>query len=101
MGSFIIRNSDLIAAAKEYETASDTYATQMDTLKNELESVTEQWKDEISEVWANLIPETITDLEKIKTNLTYNTRLLTDVAKKAEELQTTIKSEINKLYLNN
>lgn len=101
MANFIIRNSDLIAAANDYKAACETYATQMETLKTELNNVTAQWKDEVSEVWANLVPETVTDLEKIRTNLAYNNNLLKDVAAKASELQTTIKSEINKLYLGN
>ncbi len=100
MANFIIRNADLIAAANDYKRACDTYATQMESLKNELNNVTAQWKDEVSEVWAGLVPETITDLEKIKTNIGYNNRLLAQVAQKASELQATIKKEITNLYLN-
>ena len=101
MANFIIRNADLIAAANNYKAACEAYATQMENLKTELNNVTAQWKDEVSEVWQGLVPETITDLEKIKTNLAYNNNLMKDVANKASELQTTIKSEINKLYLGN
>ncbi len=101
MANFIIKNSDLIAAANDYKNACETYASQMEELKNELNNVTAQWKDEIAGVWEGLVPETITDLEKIKTNLAYNNNLLKDVASKAAELQSTIKSEINKLYLSN
>ena len=100
MANFIIKNSDLIAAANDYKNACGTYATQMDNLKNELNNVTAQWKDEIAEVWQGLVPGTVTDLEKIRTNLAYNNNLLKDVADKASQLQDTIKTEINKLYLN-
>ena len=100
MANFIIKNSDLIAAANDYKNACSSYETEMEKLKTELNNVTAQWKDEVSEVWQGLVPETITDLEKIKTNLAYNNNLLRDVAAKAAELQGTIKSEINKLYLN-
>ena len=71
----------------------------MKSLKTELDNVTAQWKDEVSQVWQGLVPPSITDLEKIRTNLAYNNNLLKDVAAKAAELQSTIKSEVNKLYL--
>ena len=100
MANFIIKNSDLISAASDYKNACTAYETQMENLKTELNNVTAQWKDEVSEIWQGLVPETITDLEKIQTNLAYNNNLLKDVANKAAELQNTIKSEINKLYLN-
>ena len=99
MGMFTVNNAELIAAANEYKTSCETYAQQMEELKNGLNAVTEKWKDEVAEVWANLVPETITDLEKIKTNLAYHASLLKEVAKKASETQASIKSEINKLYL--
>jgi len=98
--AFIINNSGLIAAAKAMSEAREAYEREMASLKTELNNVTDSWKDEASEDWAGLVPETITDLDKISTNLGYNNDLMRDVADKASQLQGTIKSEIKKLYLN-
>ena len=99
MANFVINNEGLIKAASDYSSACDDYANKIVNLKTELNNVTAQWKDEVATTWQNLVPETITDLEKIKTNLEYNNNLLKDVAAKASSLQAEIKSEINNLYL--
>ena len=97
--NFIINNGELIKAASDYSSACEEYANKIVELKNELNNVTNDWNDEVATKWKNLVPETITDLEKIKENLNYNNKLLTEIANKARDLQNGIKSEVNNLYL--
>ena len=99
MGRFIIKNAELRAAANDYAKACSDYAIKMNKLKTFLENVTDEWKDEVADEWARLVPETSEDLKKINKNLEYNRKLLAEIADKADALQAKIKSEINKLYL--
>ena len=99
MPRFVIKNKELVEAAKRYHDSYVAYEKLLKDLKVAMETVTSQWKDEIADVWEDLTPQTVTDLEKISTNLSYNNNLLTDVANKVSDLQNTIKSEISKLYL--
>ena len=97
--AFIIKNQQLISAAEEYAKACSNYETAMAKLKTIMQEVTEQWKDEAAEKWQGLVPQTIADLEKIKSNLAYNSSLLKEVAAKASESQSEIRAQINNLYL--
>ena len=98
MANFVIKNSELISAAGDYNTAKEEYDAAVQNLITAMESVSSSLNGEVQAEWETVKEKTKTELGNITTNLGYNNSLLASVADQASQAQAKIKSAISNVY---
>ena len=98
MANFVIQNQALIEAAGQYGTAKTNFEEAKGQLLGVLEQVGNSLNGDVQAEWNSVKQKTSDELDKIETNLGYNSQLLNSVAEQASAAQAKIKTSMSNIY---
>ena len=96
--AFIVKNNELSQASQDYATAASNYSLHSDQLIKAMNIDSSSWSDEAGNKWSDIVQKAGLEFPKVKSNLDSNSKLLSEIAKKAAETEDHVSTGIGNIY---